>query len=188
MVLRLGRFFARSTTTTRVPIWGPSTVISENIPAVWLRGIFVLDAMVSIRLEGRRGWALFGVGWGEGRRPGRGDERRGGDCLLARLAFVWSRCRAEDEKVMRARDRRRQMGSEDSNEKENEKMVDQDPDQEKCEGRGRRKEGFVDEHGRGWTTDAARFRCRRGWPGSGRKACRALPGSNGGQGGMSTVQ
>lgn len=67
MVLRLGRFFARSTTTTRVPIWGPSTVISENIPAVWLRGIFVLDAMVSIRLEGRRGWASFGVGWGEGR-------------------------------------------------------------------------------------------------------------------------
>lgn len=40
MVLRLGRFFARSTMATRVPITGPSTVKSAKIPAVWtaLRG------------------------------------------------------------------------------------------------------------------------------------------------------
>lgn len=34
MVLRLGRFFARSITSTSVPISGPSTLISEKIPAV----------------------------------------------------------------------------------------------------------------------------------------------------------
>ena len=36
MVFRLGRFFARSTTATRVPIRGPSTEMSANIPAAWL--------------------------------------------------------------------------------------------------------------------------------------------------------
>ena len=34
MVLRLGRFLARSTTSTSVPISGPSTVESEKMPAV----------------------------------------------------------------------------------------------------------------------------------------------------------
>jgi len=50
MVFRLGRFLARSTTTTRVPISGPSTVMSEKMPAVCipLRGWdFVLVAILS---------------------------------------------------------------------------------------------------------------------------------------------
>mgnify|MGYP006976741911 CR=1 FL=1 len=34
MVLRFGRFLARSTTTTSVPISGPSTLMSEKMPAV----------------------------------------------------------------------------------------------------------------------------------------------------------
>lgn len=34
IVFRLGKFFARSTTRTSVPISGPSTLISEKIPAV----------------------------------------------------------------------------------------------------------------------------------------------------------
>lgn len=36
IVFRFGRFLARSTTTTSVPISGPSTVISAKIPLVWL--------------------------------------------------------------------------------------------------------------------------------------------------------
>jgi hypothetical protein len=46
MVLRFGRFFARSTTSTSVPMTGPSTLRSEKMPAVCapLRGlVFVLD-------------------------------------------------------------------------------------------------------------------------------------------------
>jgi hypothetical protein len=35
MVLLLGRFLARSIMTTSVPITGPSTVMSEKMPAVW---------------------------------------------------------------------------------------------------------------------------------------------------------
>lgn len=35
MVFRFGRFFARSTIVTSVPISGPSTVMSEKMPAVW---------------------------------------------------------------------------------------------------------------------------------------------------------
>ena len=45
MDLRLGRFFARSTIMTKVPISGPSTVISANMPAEWT---FTFSAMFAI--------------------------------------------------------------------------------------------------------------------------------------------
>lgn len=49
MVLRLGKFFARSTIATKVPIKGPSTVGSAKIPAVCipLRG-WTLDLGAAI--------------------------------------------------------------------------------------------------------------------------------------------
>lgn len=55
MVLRFGRFLARSMTTTSVPISGPSTVMSEKMPAVCmpLRGWdFDLSVMLSLLPRG----------------------------------------------------------------------------------------------------------------------------------------
>lgn len=41
MVLRFGRFFARSMIATRVPMIGPSTEISAKMPAAWLTLVWV---------------------------------------------------------------------------------------------------------------------------------------------------
>lgn len=50
IVLRLGRFFARSTMATRVPIAGPSTDMSAKMPAAWLTLVWVsLDMMARTR-------------------------------------------------------------------------------------------------------------------------------------------
>ena len=98
MVLRLGRFLARSTTSTSVPISGPSTVESEKMPAVcipcralsgWDFGLVVviLSVLVGARL------APYDPG-SPCRRvavsPCRGVDRNKGweaDCLL----WIWSR-------------------------------------------------------------------------------------------------
>lgn len=128
MVLRLGRFFARSTTTTRVPIWGPSTVMSENIPAVWLRGIFVLDAMASIC----RGSSSGGLrsGWVGARGGVQVEATKGGAAIVYLPASpLFGRGAAPRTKKWCGQETQDpKMGSENSNEKENKKMADEDPD------------------------------------------------------------
>lgn len=54
MVLRFGKFLARSTIATRVPIMGPSTDMSAKMPAVCaaLSGFLTLVAMIAARCGG----------------------------------------------------------------------------------------------------------------------------------------
>lgn len=73
MVRLLGRFLARSMMTTSVPIMGPSTVMSEKMPAAWappklgmvmdlvdMVGELGVPSMYSV--EGRREGASSGSG------------------------------------------------------------------------------------------------------------------------------
>jgi len=72
MVFLLGRFFARSTTRTSVPICGPSTVMSEKMPAVCipLSGwVFALEAILSVVVARLPAVSEHRVR-SEGRRPG----------------------------------------------------------------------------------------------------------------------
>lgn len=52
IVRLLGRFFARSTTATRVPIAGPSRVMSEKMPAAW-PALVCFDFRIAMFVDGR---------------------------------------------------------------------------------------------------------------------------------------